>query len=93
MSVFTPAEVAYLESQRLARIATSGPDCQPHVVPFDPAAKQGLRRRIGKADDQSLDDERGLIERVDERAQQWRVLDHKHFFSRFGQERKRPLAG
>ncbi len=33
MSVFTPAEVAYLESQRLARIATSGPDCQPHVVP------------------------------------------------------------
>jgi pyridoxamine 5'-phosphate oxidase family protein len=33
MSVFTPAEVAYLQSQRLARIATSGPDGQPHVVP------------------------------------------------------------
>jgi pyridoxamine 5'-phosphate oxidase family protein len=33
MSVFTPAEVAYLESQRLARMATSGPSSQPHVVP------------------------------------------------------------
>jgi pyridoxamine 5'-phosphate oxidase family protein len=33
MSVFTPAEVAYLQSQRLARIATAGPDAQPHVVP------------------------------------------------------------
>ena len=33
MSTFTPAEIAYLESQRLARIATVGPDSQPHVVP------------------------------------------------------------
>jgi pyridoxamine 5'-phosphate oxidase family protein len=33
MSVFTPAEIAYLRSQRLARIATSGPNGQPHVVP------------------------------------------------------------
>jgi pyridoxamine 5'-phosphate oxidase family protein len=33
MSVFTPAEIAYLQSQRLARIATSGPGGQPHVVP------------------------------------------------------------
>jgi pyridoxamine 5'-phosphate oxidase family protein len=33
MSVFTSAEIAYLESQRLARIATAGSDCQPHVVP------------------------------------------------------------
>ena len=33
MSVFTPAEIAYLNSQRLARIATAGPDGQPHVVP------------------------------------------------------------
>jgi pyridoxamine 5'-phosphate oxidase family protein len=33
MSVFTSAEIAYLESQRVARIATAGPDCQPHVVP------------------------------------------------------------
>ena len=32
MSVFTPAEIAYLQSQRLARIATSA-DGQPHVVP------------------------------------------------------------
>jgi pyridoxamine 5'-phosphate oxidase family protein len=30
---FTSAEVAYLESQRLARIATAGSDGQPHVVP------------------------------------------------------------
>jgi pyridoxamine 5'-phosphate oxidase family protein len=33
MSIFSPAEIAYLESQRLARIATAGGDCQPHVVP------------------------------------------------------------
>ena len=33
MSAFTPAEIAYLQSQGLARIATTGPDDQPHVVP------------------------------------------------------------
>ena len=33
MSVFTPAEITYLQSQRLARMATSGPGGQPHVVP------------------------------------------------------------
>ena len=32
-SAFTPAELAYLQSQRLARIATVGPKGQPHVVP------------------------------------------------------------
>jgi pyridoxamine 5'-phosphate oxidase family protein len=33
MSVFTPEEIAYLQSQRLARIATSA-NGQPHVVPL-----------------------------------------------------------
>ena len=33
MSVFTPAEITYLQSQRLARVATSGTEGQPHVVP------------------------------------------------------------
>jgi pyridoxamine 5'-phosphate oxidase family protein len=33
MSVFTPAEITYLQSQRLARVATSGPGGQPQVVP------------------------------------------------------------
>ena len=33
MSVFTSAEVAYLRSQRLGRLATVGPDGQPHVTP------------------------------------------------------------
>jgi PPOX class F420-dependent enzyme/OxyR family protein len=33
MSVFTSAEKAYLQSQRLGRLATVGPDDQPHVVP------------------------------------------------------------
>jgi pyridoxamine 5'-phosphate oxidase family protein len=33
MSVFTDKEVEYLAGQRLARIATVGPDGQPHVVP------------------------------------------------------------
>ena len=33
MSAFTPPEIAYLTSQGLARLATVGPDGQPHVVP------------------------------------------------------------
>jgi len=33
MSVFTPAEIAYLQGQRLGRIATVGPSGQPHAVP------------------------------------------------------------
>jgi pyridoxamine 5'-phosphate oxidase family protein len=33
MSIFTPAEIAYLQSQRLARIATADAGGQPHVVP------------------------------------------------------------
>jgi hypothetical protein len=33
MSIFTPAEKVYLQSQRLGRLATVGPDGQPHVVP------------------------------------------------------------
>lgn len=33
MSVFTPTEIAYLKGQRLGRLATVGPDGQPHVVP------------------------------------------------------------
>ena len=33
MSVFTPAEIAYLQRQGLARIATVGRNGQPHVVP------------------------------------------------------------
>lgn len=33
MSAFTPAEIAYLQSQRLGRIATLGTTGAPHVVP------------------------------------------------------------
>src|SRR4051794_30501098 len=33
MSAFSEAEIAYLRSQRLGRLATVGPDSQPHVVP------------------------------------------------------------
>jgi pyridoxamine 5'-phosphate oxidase family protein len=33
VSKFTPEEIAYLQSQRLGRLATVGPDGQPHVVP------------------------------------------------------------
>ena len=33
MSVFTEAELAYLNSQRLCRLATAGRDGHPHVVP------------------------------------------------------------
>ena len=34
MSAFTSEEIQYLNSQRLGRLATAGPDCQPHVVPL-----------------------------------------------------------
>lgn len=33
MSVFTEPELAYLNSQRLCRLATAGRDGHPHVVP------------------------------------------------------------
>ena len=33
MSVFSPAELEYLQSQRLGRIATADASGQPHVVP------------------------------------------------------------
>ena len=33
MSVLTDAEIEYLESQRLGRLATVGHDGMPHVVP------------------------------------------------------------
>jgi len=33
MSAFTAAEIAYLTTQRIGRLATVGPDAQPHVVP------------------------------------------------------------
>jgi pyridoxamine 5'-phosphate oxidase family protein len=32
MSVFSAAEIEYLQTQRLARSATARHDCQPHVV-------------------------------------------------------------
>ena len=32
-NTFTSAEIAYLQSQRMARIATVDPNGQPHVVP------------------------------------------------------------
>ena len=33
MSAFTPAEIEYLRSQRLGRLATVGPNGQPHLIP------------------------------------------------------------
>src|SRR2546430_15674347 len=33
MSAFTPAEIAYLRGHLLGRLATVGPNGQPHVVP------------------------------------------------------------
>lgn len=33
MSAFTDKEIEYLAGQRLGRVATVGPDGQPHVVP------------------------------------------------------------
>ena len=43
MSTFTDAEIEYLNSQTLGRIATVGPDGRPHVMPvgvfYDPEAQ------------------------------------------------------
>jgi pyridoxamine 5'-phosphate oxidase family protein len=33
MSAFAPEEIEYMGSQTLARLATVGPDGQPHVIP------------------------------------------------------------
>ncbi|MFC4947821.1 PPOX class F420-dependent oxidoreductase [Pseudonocardia sp. GCM10023141] len=33
MSIFTPAELAYLQGQRIGRLATTGPDGAPQVRP------------------------------------------------------------
>jgi pyridoxamine 5'-phosphate oxidase family protein len=33
MSVFSPSEIKYLQTQRLGRRATVGPNGQPHLVP------------------------------------------------------------
>ena len=33
MSAFSPAELEYLATQRMGRLATVGPDGAPHVVP------------------------------------------------------------
>ena len=35
MSAFTPAEIAYLESQRIGRLATVSAAGEPHVVPVN----------------------------------------------------------
>lgn len=34
MSIFTPAEIAYLQEVSLGRLATVGRDGQPHVIPL-----------------------------------------------------------
>ena len=34
MSVFTEAEIAYLQGQTMGRLATVGPDGRPHIVPL-----------------------------------------------------------
>lgn len=56
MSVFTPAEIAYIKTQPIGRIATVGPNGKPHVVPvgfrynpeqdsIDIGGRAGLTRR------------------------------------------------
>lgn len=34
MSAFTETELEYLQSQRIGRVATVSPSCEPHVVPL-----------------------------------------------------------
>ena len=42
MSAFTDAEIEYLNSQELGRIATAGADGMPHVIPVGSST---IRRR------------------------------------------------
>ena len=42
MSAFTPAEIAYLQSQRLGRLATVNAAGEPHVVPVTFRYNPGL---------------------------------------------------
>jgi pyridoxamine 5'-phosphate oxidase family protein len=56
MSAFTDAEIEFLNSQRLARLATVGADDMPHVVPvavfYDPDAEAlviGANAQFGEA--------------------------------------------
>jgi pyridoxamine 5'-phosphate oxidase family protein len=56
MSVFTDAEIEFLNSHRLGRLATVGPDDMPHVVPvavfFDAEAEAlviGANAEFGEA--------------------------------------------
>ncbi len=49
MSVFTEAEIEYLASQRLGRIATVGADGQPHVVRMSQTKKLRDVQRTGRA--------------------------------------------
>ena len=55
MSVFTEAELEYFAGQRLGRIATVGPDGQPHVVPTS------FRGMGGPRDELLADLESGLL--------------------------------
>ena len=50
MTVFTPAELAYLRSQKLGRLATVGPDGAPQVRPvgFAVDAETGTIDIIGR---------------------------------------------
>jgi pyridoxamine 5'-phosphate oxidase family protein len=56
MGAFTDAEIEFLNSQRLGRLATVGPDDMPHVTPvavfYDPAAEAlviGANAQFGDA--------------------------------------------
>ena len=56
MSTFTDAEIEFLNSERLGRLATVGADGMPHVVPvavfYDPAAEAlviGANAQFGEA--------------------------------------------
>ena len=43
-------------------------DREADIAPFDAAAEQLARRRVGKADDAAFDDQRRLVERIDQGA-------------------------
>jgi pyridoxamine 5'-phosphate oxidase family protein len=55
MSTFTDAEITYLNSHPLGRIATVGPDGRPHVAPvgvfYDPETQSVLVGSAGDAGD------------------------------------------
>ena len=65
-------------------------DREAHVAPFDGIAEEVAGGGIGDADGQPFDHQRGLVERVDQRALGQFEIGHEHSLSPSGRNRRSP---